>query len=108
MKVERARASEHGADRGLYHVQIITLYPELVNAVRDPQCQRGLIRFHQFYGRKPPMKGIGAEMRSDFAGYFTPNSIVNLLHSELYSHSFCGEMRKRYFHPFGLRVKSAG
>jgi len=73
-----------------------------------PQCQRGLIRFHYFYGRKPSLKGIGAEMRSDSAGYFTPNSIVNLLHSELYSHSFCGEMRKRNFHPFGLRVKSAG
>src|SRR5258707_12136660 len=81
-----SRASEHGHRSGLYDIQIITLDPELINAVRNLKGQRDFIRRHQFNRCKPPLERIGAEMQPDSARYFPPKPIVRLLHRCFYSH----------------------
>ena len=100
-----SRASEHGHRSGLYDIQIITLDPELINAVRNLEGQRDFIRLHQFNRRKPPLERIGAEMQPDSARYFPPNPIVSLLHRCFYSHSSMA--RRNIFHPF-RRAQTGG
>src|ERR1700740_2670898 len=87
-KFDRSRASEHRNHSGLYDIQIITLDPKVINAVRNLQGQRAFIRVHQFNRCEPPLERIGAEVRLECARYFTPNSIVSLLHRHSYSHLF--------------------
>src|SRR6202051_532475 len=97
-KFERARASEHRNHSGLYDIQITTLDPKLINAVRNLKGQRVFIRLHRFDRCKPPLEHIGAEMQSHRTGYFTPNPIVSLLHKCFYSHFFLA--RRDNFYPF--------
>src|SRR5260370_1686738 len=80
------RTPEDGHRSGSHDMQIITLDPELINAVRNLKGQRDFIRLHQFNRCKPPLERIGAEMQPDSARYFPPKPIVRLLHRCFYSH----------------------
>jgi hypothetical protein len=97
-KFDLARASEHLNHSGLYDIQIITLDPELINAVRNLQGQSAFIRLHQFNRCKPTPERIGAEVQPDCARYFAPNPIVSLLHKCFYSHF--SKVKRNNFRPF--------
>ena len=53
------RAAENGPRHGLYDVQVVALNPVLVNAVRNLERERYLIRSHQQDRGKPPLERIG-------------------------------------------------
>src|ERR1700755_911169 len=84
-KFDLRRTPEHGHRSRSHDIQIITLDPELINAVRNLKGQRDFIRLHQFNCCKPSLERIGAEMRPDSVRYFPPKPTVSLLHRCFYS-----------------------
>src|SRR5580700_2375424 len=70
------RTPEHGHRSGSHDIQIVTLDPELINAVRNLKGQRDFIHLHQFNCCKPPLERIDAEMQPDPARYFPPKPIA--------------------------------
>src|SRR5580704_15190331 len=89
-----SRASQHRNHSGSNDIQIVTLDPELINAVWNLQGQRSFIRLHQVNRGKPSLVSFGVEVRSDSTRYFTPNPIISLLHKCSYSHFFLARRDK--------------
>jgi len=57
-----SRASEHRHRSGFYNIQIVTLDPELINAVRNLERQRTFIRLGQLNRCKQHLERISAEI----------------------------------------------